>query len=188
MIKMRQDFMITADRTNDLLKDLLELTKKVVLVGVPEASGRADVRKEERATKGQAMGNASLAYIHDNGSPLANIPARPFMKPGIAKVQEQINKELALVAKESLDKKEDRVDQHLHRAGLIASASIKNIINEGAGFTPLKRGTLLGRLRRRKAAKKWDKEKREEIMESMHPLIDTGQLRNSISYVIEKKT
>lgn len=170
---------VKVDRVQALLRDLLNLSKKQVLVGVPEST---NPRKEG------TMGNATLAFIHDNGSPLANIPARPFMKPGIRNCQENVNKELFAVAQAYLDKDGVTVDRRLHRAGMIAQNSIRKVINEGEGFSPLKRGTQLARLRKRKAAKKWTKEKREESMESMRPLVDTGQLRSSITYVVEEKS
>ena len=171
---------VTVDNTKALWEGLVALTKKQVLVGVPEEK---DSRKN-----GKRPGNAMLAYIHDKGSPAQGIPPRPFMIPGIAKAQDRINIELLQVAKAQLNKDLDKINEHLEKAGLVTSSNIKRVINEGEGFTPLKRATLLGRLRKRKAARKWDKEKREDVMESMHPLVDTGQLRNSIGYSIVEKT
>lgn len=169
---------VTIDNTNRMLKDILELTKKAVLVGVPEEK---DTRKE-----GMGIGNAALAFIHNNGSPLQGIPARPFMDPGIKAVQDRINTEFLTVAKAQLNDEQDKVDQHLNRAGMIASSSIKKVINEG-DFTPLKRSTLLGRLRMRKASSKWSIEKREEFMENERPLVATAQMRNAITYVVVKE-
>lgn len=164
-----------AKEMNTMMVDLMNLAKKQVLVGVPEET---NPRKE-----GTGIGNASLAYIHDNGSPLRGIPARPFMDPGIKAVQDRINKELMDVAKAQMNGEQDKVDAHLNRTGMIASSSIKNVINEG-DFTPLKRSTLLGRLRALKSSRKWSIEKREETMESMRPLIATAQMRNAITYVV----
>ena len=168
------------NKANKLVENLLLLAKRQVLVGVPEET---DPRKD-----GKGIGNAALAYVHDQGSPAQNIPPRPFMIPGIMKAQDQINIELLAVAKAQLEENKEQVELHLKRAGLIAQSSIRNVINEGEGFTPLKRATLLARLRRRKAARKWSKDKREETMASFHPLVDTGQLRNSVVYqIVEKK-
>lgn len=167
---------ITSKNLLDPFKRLLS-PEKSVYVGVPEEK---DARKEPGT-----IGNATLAYIHDNGSPLQNIPARPFMKPGIEKARDRISEHLKNAIQASLEGKKDKAIIHLNRAGIVASTSIKNVINEGEGFAPLKRATLLGRLRKRKAAKKWTKKKREETMASMHPLIDTGSLRNSITYVVD---
>ena len=167
------------DEVSTVVDDLLALTKKQVLVGVPE--------EEDPRESGAGIGNAALARIHDLGSPLAGIPARPFMGPGIAKAQDKINDQLFAAAKAQLNDKPEEVNIRLNRAGLVAQNSIKNVINQGEGFEPLKRGTMLARLRRRKAAGKWSKDKREATMESMHPLVDTGSMRNAIVYVVEDK-
>jgi hypothetical protein len=170
---------VKVSRTNRRINKMLGLTNKVVLVGVPE--------EKDPRVEGQGIGNAALAYIHDNGSPLQNIPARPFMIPGVQKAQESINKQLLGAIKAHLEGNENKVDIYLNRAGLVAQNSIRRVINEGEGFTPLKRATLLARLRARKSARKWPKEQRESVMASMHPLINTAQMRNAISYVVVKK-
>lgn len=167
------------DGINKMVNDVVALTKRQVLVGVPEEK---DPRKAQ-----EGIGNAGLARIHDKGSPLANIPARPFMKPGITKAQDRINNQMLAAAKAGLNKDEEQVELHLEKAGMLAQNGIRSIINTGEGFAPLKRGTLTGRLRKRKAAKKWDNDKREEVMASLHPLVDTGQLRNSIIFIVEGK-
>jgi hypothetical protein len=169
---------VRVDKIQALLTDLLNLAKKQVLVGVPEST---NTREDS------PIGNAALLYIHDQGSPLANIPQRESLIPGIKKVQERVNQELFETARAYLNEDEAGIDLHLHKAGLIASNSVKRTINEGEGFAPLKRGTMLGRLRQRKAAKKWDKEKREETMGAMHPLVNTAEMRNAITYVVEEK-
>jgi hypothetical protein len=169
----------STDKMKSMVDSLLELTKKEVLVGVPS-------EKASRKNGGE-INNAQLARIHDLGSPLASIPARPFMEPGISKAQDRISEQMLKAARAQLDGEVEKIDVALETAGVIASNSIKKVINEGEGFTPLKRATLLGRLRRRQEAKDWSKEKREEVMGSFHPLVDTGQLRNSVTYVVRNK-
>jgi len=166
-------------KANDIVNDLLSLVKKQVLVGVPEAT---DSRKE-----GQGIGNAALAFIHDNGSPLQKIPARPFMQPGVKDAQDKILPEFMALAADQLEGKKENIDRRLSRIGLIVQASIRKVINEGEGFEPLKIGTLRGRLRKRKGYSKLSDERKEALMASFHPLIDTSQLRNSISYSIRSK-
>ena len=171
-------FSIPVDKVKEVWDDFKVFADKRVLVGVPEeASGRG---------KG-GITNAALAYIHDNGSPRKGIPARKFMTPGVEKVQGVVNEQLLVAAKAKMADDEDGFERELHKVGLTVQSSIKKVINEGVGFTPLKRSTLLGRTAKRKNAWKGSKEKREEIMGSMHPLVDTGQLRNSILYVIEDR-
>ena len=190
-----------------LLAELKALSKNHVLVGVP--SDKADrptitYKKGSVQVKLDKITNAQLAYIHDRGSPKMNIPARPFMKPGIAKAQDQINREFKAAAMAKLDGKEGQVQEKLHRAGLVAQNSIRNVIRRGEGFVPLKRGTLLARTRKRAyawysisraemvGASKAQKAamrgaKREAIMGSFKPLMDTNQMLKSIIYIVEEK-
>ena len=187
---------VTKDNVKDLLKDLKALTDYQVLVGVPLETSARDVKGKEKLT------NAALAIIHDKGSPLAGIPARPFMKPGIAKVQNRINNYLASAARAKLDGDEGGMMTFLHESGLLAQNSIRNVIREGEGFAPLKRGTLLAKTRKRayawgqltkeeraalssKERQALRKQRREEVMASFHPLIDTGEMLKSISYSVQ---
>lgn len=166
------------DLASKVVNDLIALTKKEVLVGVPEEN---DPRES-----GEPIGNAALAYIHDNGSPVAGIPARPFMEPGIKSVQDRINREFLAIAKAQLNhESEDVIEGRFEKIGLIAQNGIKKAMTEGEGFEPLARSTQLARLRKRKAMRKWSAERREEVMSSLRPLIDTGELRNSITYIVK---
>jgi hypothetical protein len=139
------------------------MSKQEALAGVPgDTTGRKEV----------GANNASLAYIHDKGSPANNIPARPFMKPGVEVVKPRIIKVLAFAVKGALGKDDQAIEKGLNKAGLIAQNSIRATINAGVP-PPLKEGTLAGRRRRGRTG--------------TAPLIDTGQLRNSITYVLRKK-
>ena len=187
-----------ADLVSKKINDIISLSGKKVLVGVPQ--------ENDSRENGEGIGNAALAYIHDKGSPLNNIPSRPFMQPGIRKAQETINTHMLAAAKAQLNDKD--VEVYLHRAGVVARNGIVGIINTGEGLVPLKRETLLRRTRGKRRylwkltkeqkevlkseglglrgveARRLMKSNREVIMASMHPLIDTGALRNSITYVI----
>lgn len=144
------------------------LAKQEVLVGVP---AEADPRKAESGET-QSMNNATLAYIHDNGSPAANIPARPFMHPGIVDCQEKVVKQFKNGANAALTGNVGAIDKSLHTVGLIAQSAIRNRINAGPP-PPLSKYTLAARRRRGRTG--------------TVPLIDTGQLRNSINYVLRSK-
>jgi phage gpG-like protein len=150
-----------------LMMDLLaQLTDAEVLVGFPEESGEHD----------GGMSNAVLGYIHDNGAPERNIPARPFMVPGIESVRRQITAKLKQAGKAVLKQpkkgKKSVIEQALHQVGLIGKLGIQNRINSGIS-PPLAASTLRSRRARGR-------------MGSV-PLIDTGQLRNSINYVIRSR-
>jgi hypothetical protein len=150
------------DGAHKLDKSIRAMLRSRVLVGVPDT--KAD-RKD-----GGPMNNASLAYLHNTGSPTQNIPARPFMEPGIEAVRAGIEQRLKAVGQAALAGNENRVRDGLEAIGLLAAGSIKNVINEG-NFEPLKPGTLRARRKRGHTSEK--------------PLVEFGEMRNSISYVVE---
>lgn len=175
-----------------LVKDLLpevkacfaDLMKDEVLVGVPSDETH---RKESKE-----ITNAFLAYIHDNGSPARNIPARPFMKPGIAAAKSDVIRAMKQGAERMLDGEQGSGISALHKAGLIAQLKIRAAINQGIP-PPLAESTLKGRIRARSAAKGARAELSSRAAgnaastASAKPLVNTGQLRNSINYVIKRK-
>lgn len=184
MIKTTVSYTVNTKKdVRALFGDLEALAQKRVLVGVPQ--------DEDPREKGEGIGNAMLAYIHDNGSPAQGIPARPFMQPGIKKAKNKINQELKLAAQKFMLGNEEEGTVHLERAGFHAVSSIRKVIEKGIGFTPLKRATLLGRLRRRKSLhayfknKPWRNDEKFELLQSFKPLIDTGEMMKSITYVVE---
>ena len=156
------------------------ITKHELLVGVPADSTARDAG---------SMNNATLAYIHDNGAPEANIPARPFMRPGIKKVERDITLQFKTAASKAMQG-EDVVLRYMHRAGLIAQNSIRNTINEGIP-PPLAESTLRGRARRNMKGSKAELASRAAgnapSIDTTTPLVVTGGLRNSITYVVREK-
>jgi hypothetical protein len=169
----------------NLQSNIQQLVTREVLVGVPaDKAGRRE---------SNSPNNAMLAYVHDNGSPAQNIPARPFMTPGIERVKEDIKRELKEGARACLDGSISSGAVHLNRVGIIAQSSIRNRINEGIA-PPLSDATLQARIKNRtsiQGAKKELKRREQGLMPSAtaeaKPLIATGQLRNSINYVIREK-
>lgn len=181
---------IKQDNLADVLKSIKALSKKDVLVGVPNAN--ADRDDEDRGP----INNAALAFIHDNGSPAANIPARPFLRAGIEEDKEKIEQRLKKAADAALDGDSNKVDQQLHAAGLIGQNAVRNKINSG-DFAPLSDATLEARASRKTPGVRLNKGAATELerrdsgqapsTDFAKPLIDTGQLRNSITYVVREK-
>lgn len=157
---------ITKDDVAKVLASIQELASKQVMVGIPASKAEREEGDEE------PINNAQLGYIHEFGSPKANIPARPFLNPGIKRAQESINNHLQKAAKAAMDGNEEKVDVELNATGLVAQAGARYEINNG-DLAPLAESTIAARKRRGRTGTK--------------PLIDTGQLRNSITYVIRKK-
>lgn len=151
------------DRTKGFTDSIHLLATKQVMVGVPAEKGT-------RSESG-SINNAALAYIHDNGAPEAGIPPRPFMRPGIEAKKDEIAKRLRETAEAALDGRPEIVDRKLNAVGLIGQAAIRAKINEGPP-PPLAAPTIAARQSRGRTGTK--------------PLIDTGQLRNAINYVLRK--
>lgn len=162
---MKSGLTVTKDATSALTKALAALTQDRVLVGVPAQN--AD-REPEPGEAGE-INNATLAYIQNNGSPAANIPARPFMEPGIADVKDKIVRTYKAGAQAVMDKPATDVSVIHEKVGLIAQGAIQERIIDGP-FEPLKPATLAAR---RRAGHTGDK-----------PLNVSGQLRRAITYVV----
>ena len=150
----------TEDKLPDIIKAIHDLVGVRVQVGVPSTKTDRD---------DGPLTNADLAYIHEFGAPAANIPARPFLVPGIEEGEDKIVKQMERATKAALRAKPAEVDQALHGVGLVAQNNVKLKINNGP-FEALSEVTLKYRMARGRTGTK--------------PLIDTGQLRNAISYAI----
>ncbi|MCS3839394.1 phage gpG-like protein [Pseudomonas sp. JAI111] len=157
---------ITTDNVAQVLASIQELASKQVMVGIPATKAEREEGDDE------PINNAQLGYIHEYGAPASNIPPRPFLIPGVAHAQDKINNHLQKAAKAAMDGNAEKVDVELNATGLVAQAGAKFEINNGI-FEELKKSTLAARRKRGRTGVK--------------PLIDTGQLRNSITYVIRKK-
>ena len=176
---------VVLNKLPGLLTSMGKLTKQELLVGVPQDK---TARKDEKV----AMNNATLAYIHDNGSPAQNIPARPFMRPGIEAAAGPVAQRFKAAAKQALHGESQGANSNLNAAGLIAQTSIKNAINEGIA-PPLSDATLKARIRNKTAVKGAKMELANRAAGNApgigfaKPLVATGQLRNSISYILREK-
>jgi hypothetical protein len=155
---------IVKDGLAKLQNRLKDLTKDKVFVGVPDGGGRDDGK----------MTNAQLAYIHENGSPARGIPARPFLVVGVTDSKADILVHMKKASTDILAGKDGAAG--LNKAGLVGQAAVKKYIVAGGGFSPLKAQTIKRREASRKSGNAGSK-----------PLIDTGQLLNSITYVVRPK-
>lgn len=163
------------------------LASREVLVGFPSDT------TERKAEVGDEPTNAALGYIHDNGMPEQNIPARPFMEPGmkraIGKVEE-LAQRTARAALSGAPNSATMVEQGLHSMGLVAQAAIRGVINEGIA-PPLANATLRARAAKGRKGAKQELANRAAGkppgMSLAKPLVDTGQLRNAVNYVIRDR-
>ncbi len=186
---------ITGRGMLDVRKDLELLTRTSVLVGFPDET--AD-REPEEGEADTGITNAALGYIHDNGAPEQNIPARPFMEPGIDLVRDPITDKLGQTMKAVLrGGGQEKIEQGLSQVGIKAVLGIKNTITDGIP-PPLSDATLRARMRKkrkngvgaRKGAaieldRRWDGQ--DASTEFAKPLVDSAQMLNAVTYVIRPK-
>jgi hypothetical protein len=113
------------------------------------------------------LNNPTLAYIHEHGSPAANIPARPFLGPGVERAVPQLSSLLTAGARRALAGDPGAANQALQRVGVVAVGEVQSYMSSG-DFAPLQPETI-----RRKG--------------SSRPLIDTGQLRQAVTYSVRPR-
>ena len=177
------------DNVGAFAKSVAGLTETRVFVGIPDDKGRRD---------DGTISNAALLYIHDNGAPEANIPARPSMAPGMAAVKDQIISTLEKGGQAAFKSKRPKevVENTLNRIGIIAANSIRNIIRQGIP-PPLAESTIKGRIRRVKGKKRRARiqsaldagtlASRQNGAEGLFtPLIVTAQMMRAITHVLRK--
>lgn len=151
------------DKVATMIASVRTLVKEVVLVGIADSTTD---RKEHGAN------NALIGYVMETGSPKMNIPARPFLVPGVKDAEERYIAKLKQGADAAVRGEPEKVRNALVAAGLIAQNSVRRKITTGP-FVALSQRTLARRRARGRTGTK--------------PLIDTGQLRNSITYVIRAR-
>jgi len=142
---------------DQIKKDFAKLIHMDVLVGVPEADSKRE--------KG-SVNNAQLMYIQTNGSPVQKIPARPIIEPAIKANKDKITNELKKAATMALNNDISGAKRQLNKAGMLGQNVARGWFTDPQNnWTPNSPVTI---------AKKG----------SEQPLIDTGQLRKSITYVV----
>lgn len=157
----------TLDRTDQIFAAANALTKLKAYVGIP---GDAPARQPDGALEDQPPSNAVIGYIQENGLPERNIPARPFLLPGVEAAMPQITPRLKTLGAAALQGDVGAIQKGLNAVGLLGQNAVRAQITEGA-FAPLSERTLNARKARGRTGEK--------------PLIDTGQLRGAITYVVK---
>lgn len=171
---------ITVQKTDNrkaLDANIKQASRQAVYVGIPDSSsrvksdvlrqisGRGRARKATGAAK--QVSNAELLWIQSKGSPLKGIPARPVLEPAIEANKQQIAAELAGALRSTLAGNQGEAERYLNRAGMAGRNAARRWF-----FDP-RNG--------------WKKNAASTIARkgSSQPLIDTGAMRNAITYVVE---
>ena len=155
------------DNAQSILDALKSLTKKDVLVGIPEEdSEREDV----------PFGNAGVGYVN--------------LIPGVKSVEEQTVPQLKAAAQAALEGNAAGAERALNRAGTLAANGVRRYMTI-TGFTPLADSTVEARARRGRKGAKAELARRaageSPGTDLVKPLIDTGQYRRAITHVVRDK-
>lgn len=162
---------IVKDNTKVLDEILKALGSHQVLVGIPA---------ESAAREGSPISNAAIGYVLETGAPERNLPARPFLRPGVASARDAVAKVArktliqALSLRGSTSESARAIQNGLGQMGLVAANAVRRRIDTG-DFAPLAPSTIYRRQHRANAPRSGEK-----------PLVDTGQLRNAVTYVVRK--
>ena len=140
-----------------IVKELKEINKSVVKVGILESAGNT--------TDGK-MRMAKLGSIQEYGLPQKKIPPRPFMRQAYERCKEKII-QLLKSEKSKIILGKSNVKKSLDVVGTYFQQEIQREFTAG-NFVPNKPETI-----RRKG--------------SSQPLIDTGRLKGSIRFLVEKE-
>ena len=169
-------FDITADLEvdDDIMRQIQEVVAELgnteVLVGIPEdEAARND-------GNGNVINNAALLYIHTNGSPKNNIPPRPVIEPALSDDEnsERIGEIMGEAVNSAMAGDADGMRENLAKAGMAGQNAVKDwFTNPKNGWQPVKPETA--RRKERRGATE------------QRPLIDTGELRNALTYVVREK-
>lgn len=152
------------DLGNSFHKKLTEFAKKGVYVGFPDSAGthkRKGPKKSKKDGKqAQSVTVAQVAAWNEFGT--IHMPARPFMKQTVTENKEKFGEMLKLAGQEVLQGTD--TTEALNKVGVVAKALMQKQIDEGS-FAPNAPSTI-------------------KMKGSSKPLIDTGQMRQSVNYVV----
>jgi hypothetical protein len=111
----KPDF-VAEDHTAELFKAIAELAKTEIHVGA--------LNDEDEAI---------IGYIQETGSPAQNIPAQPFLVPGVEEALKPIEKEMRAAGQAALSGNEKAANKALHQAGQIAVESVRELTPVDSG-------------------------------------------------------
>jgi hypothetical protein len=174
----------------EIISRIQTLAKKEVLVGIPQEEAqrpggdmvnnaellyvhthgvRAPVMRTEMQKSidaGMLYSAAHSLYVQTHGSPAYAIPPRPALEPAIRDSKEAIGKQIEGAYRAAMHGDMEKAERGLKRAGKVAQNAAR------AWFENPKN--------------KWPPNSQRTIREkgSDRPLIDTGEMRKSITYVI----
>jgi hypothetical protein len=177
---------VLVDNSQMVANAIKRLANTTVMVGIPsdqeqphydETGGQAKGTQKRTDTP---IGNANIGYIHETGAPAVNIPARPWLSPGVRNNQRQWTAYMVRAGQLSFQGKPDAADKAWHAAGMNAVTGVKDRIQ--SNIPPPLSDVTVARRRQRSAGSSY--RRKATTASDTTALIDTAQLINSVSYVV----
>ncbi|MCJ2087512.1 hypothetical protein MKK88_16205 [Methylobacterium sp. E-005] len=163
---MKSKFTATPAKLSPFSQSVLRELGKRVAIGFPaDGAGRQPEPGEPNPPT-----NAMLAYLNEYGAPDQNIPARPFLVPGIESITKQAAERLKQGAVAAFSGDLSAPVKALNQVGLIGVAAVQERMTDGT-FAPLNARTLAARRARGRTGER--------------PLIDSAQMRRAVTYSID---
>jgi hypothetical protein len=159
---------IKPGKLSPFAREVMRELEKRVAIGFPADGPSRQPESGEEAPPS----NAVIAYLQETGAPDQNLPARPFLVPGVESIKAEAAARLKKAAAAALAGDLSAPEKALHAIGLQGVSAVRQQITEGT-FAPLAERTLQARKARGRTSEK--------------PLIDSSQMRNAVTYVITKR-
>ena len=155
------------EETNNVSKqfEAIEFTKNnSVYVGV---------QQKDTTREGDDVTNPELLFIHTNGSPARNIPARPVIEPAIHNDRERLGNMMKKAAEYVLDGEYSEALRQLELVGMRGQKVARDwFYNPENHWEPNVPSVIA--------------EKLKKGSDDPKPLIDTNELHKSITYFVKK--
>lgn len=182
---------VVRDDLKKVLRQIYEATGDEVLIGIPQETASRD--------DGEEPNNAERGFIHEYGSPLQHIPARPWLNPSVESIKGKAADRMAAGLRQALDGNAKAALQALTAVGIMGMSAC--VIRIRRKIPPgLSRRTMEARIARKQGSGvRIGKGAKAELayraanpgaglsMEETTPLIDTAAFVQSIKYVIRKR-
>lgn len=140
--------------TLDRIRKVME---REILIGIP---------MQKTMRKGDVINNASLLFIHTNGSPARGIPPRPVIEPALEYNRDRIVAQLRRMVLAAANGDDANVKRYQQRVGLAGQNAARDWFTNPANHWPPNSPRTIA------------------MKGSSQPLIDTGNMRKAIIYVL----
>lgn len=164
---MRIDIVEEARNFQRMMNTLNKMMENKVYVGIADDT-------TEREADDTGITNAELLFIHTNGSPVNNIPPRPVIEPAIYNDKDRLADMMKKAAQLFMEGRDEEAIKQLQRVGMRGqNVSRKWFVDEKNDWPPNAPAVREAKIRKGSTDPK--------------PLIDTGELRKSITYFVKTK-